>query len=792
MDGFHGARHRRVAHRMRRAAAILLLACGWSLIAAAETLAADPAPSGSSQISEEMRTKLSKRGDLTLRDATLIDALFTIREIWGVNLVVGNDVQGDVNGSFVNAPLYEILDAILVSKGYGYRPVGDSLVIVRLDEVGGVKPMFKTEIFSVRYVEPNELTSVIEHLLSPNGSVRAVTSSKSLVISDYPDRLQVIGEKIKELDSRAQLIVEGRSSSSLPSNTGSDIAGGDSGIPLPVSTNSGGAEEDQVTLVPGYFHPQFVDADVLRDAVGQLLSAEGKIASIAGENRLVVLDRPEIVKAMIEALENLDVPRRQVRITALIYDASLDDIRRIGFNWRMMGKGTGVDGDGVAQDSILLDTITAVAPPTGTVNGALTFTTLSNNLDLTSVVHAMSSVKDTRLLADPSVAVVDREEALFKIVREIPYQQLTQGLQGGSIGTTAFKEAGISLKVIPRISNDGTIEMAVTPTFSILTGFTTDSQPIIDTREAITVVRVGNCQTLVIGGLRQRSMNAEYEGIPKLKDIRLIGHLFRYKKTTVRDSELLVFLNPQIITPYSRGTPRQEAALGFTQADLDQARWAPQPPPYCGPEMIQPFGAEPQFILPADAEPAVEGEQTVPGEQVITPPPAGQVNRGSIGAPISLPRSQLTGGGIISSGPSGSSAGGILGGFGTSDGGLPGIDGGSLPGIDSLPGGGLPDAGGLPGGGSPIDGGGIPIDSFGVPPVPTGAMLAPPANSPTALRPLIPIDDGNTDGNRPSVVEAPSFQTARGGKQPSQPVANPRTASMPGLRRLPTVAPNGN
>ena len=56
----------------------------------------------------------------------------------------------------------------------------------------------------------------------------------------------------------------------------------------------------------------------------------------------------------------------------------------------------------------------------------------------------MQNTNDARLLADPNVAVLENEDAIFEKVQEIPYQQLTQTQQGGSIGTTAFKKAGIN------------------------------------------------------------------------------------------------------------------------------------------------------------------------------------------------------------------------------------------------------------------------------------------------------------------------------------------------------------
>src|SRR6185295_12407826 len=100
-----------------------------------------------------------------------------------------------------------------------------------------------------------------------------------------------------------------------------------------------------------------------------------------------------------------------------------------------------------------------------------TFMNLSKNFDITAVAQCMQGAKDARLLADPNALVLENEEAEFEKVSEIPYQQLTQTQQGGAIGTTAFKKAGITLHVRPKIASDGIIRMEVRPEFSRLTGF---------------------------------------------------------------------------------------------------------------------------------------------------------------------------------------------------------------------------------------------------------------------------------------------------------------------------------
>ncbi len=146
---------------------------------------------------------LRQSGDLTLSDTPLPAAMFSISEIWKINLVVGQDVQGRVNGVFRDAPLYEILDSILLSQGYGYRPVGRSLVILPLKELGDLNPMFESATITLRYADPAEALESLRMLNSPQGKMPAVRSARSLMVLDFPDRVAMMRQFVQGLDRAA-------------------------------------------------------------------------------------------------------------------------------------------------------------------------------------------------------------------------------------------------------------------------------------------------------------------------------------------------------------------------------------------------------------------------------------------------------------------------------------------------------------------------------------------------------------------------------------------------------------
>ncbi|MCH8924009.1 MAG: hypothetical protein IIA67_12775 [Planctomycetes bacterium] len=231
------------------------------------------------------------------------------------------------------------------------------------------------------------------------------------------------------------------------------------------------------------------------------------------------------------------------------------------------------------------------------------------------MISALEQANDSRLLANPNVTVLNNETAVLESIKEIPFQQLTQTGQGGNIGTIGFREAGIRLKVTARAAADGTVLLEVEPSFSRVAG-TTDSgsgeQPIIDKSSAKTIVRVASGQTMVIGGLRQRSDVGGFNGVPFLKDLWLIGPLFRGESTTVRESELIVFITPEIITQPTIDQPRHERAIGVGREMLSRV-----------PQGRLPFV---QFqddcrLPPVDVE-FSEGGAVLEPPPVISPPPS--------------------------------------------------------------------------------------------------------------------------------------------------------------------------
>ena len=112
---------------------------------------------------------------------------------------------------------------------------------------------------------------------------------------------------------------------------------------------------------------------------------------------------------------------------------------------------------------------------------------------------------------------------------------------------------GIILTVTPYITSAGLVQMIIAPQTSSIDPTTTIqiaqgvNAPVIDTVSANTVAVTPSGQTVVIGGLMQRTKSVAETKIPILGDIPLLGNLFKRKTTSTAKEELLIFLTPYVI-----------------------------------------------------------------------------------------------------------------------------------------------------------------------------------------------------------------------------------------------------
>jgi len=163
------------------------------------------------------------------------------------------------------------------------------------------------------------------------------------------------------------------------------------------------------------------------------------------------------------------------------------------------------------------------------------------NLDLKLSLAEINNYSKT--LSSPKIITLDNQEATVESGQEIPYTTITTtGTQ-----STSFKDAVLSLKVTPHITNNGDVIMKLDIKKDSPGGTAPNGEIIINKNTVTSTVIVKNGQTIAIGGVYETTTSKSENGIPFLKSIPLLGWLFKSQQIQKPESELYIFITPKIL-----------------------------------------------------------------------------------------------------------------------------------------------------------------------------------------------------------------------------------------------------
>ncbi len=318
-------------------------------------------------------------------------------------------------------------------------------------------------------------------------------------------------------------------------------------------------------------------ASLLKSSENRLLSERGNVTVDVRTNTLLVQDTASKLEDIRRLLQRLDIPVRQVLIESRIVIANNDFTKALGVRFGAttsasagsnealiaggmpghissfgIDKGTfmttttgqpiaaGIEIPAGSGNEALMVNLPATAP-----SGAINFLVGKVGSYLLQLeLSAMQSEGKGEVISSPRVITSDQNKATIKQGVEIPYQEAT------SSGATSvsFKEAVLKLDVTPHITPDDRIRMDLeinkdSPDFSrsVL------GVPPLDTRKIETTVLVDNGETIVLGGVFERTKTQNREQVPLFGDLPYVGVLFRKTENTDENRELLIFVTPKIL-----------------------------------------------------------------------------------------------------------------------------------------------------------------------------------------------------------------------------------------------------
>ncbi|QHE88043.1 type II secretion system secretin GspD [Hydrogenophaga sp. BPS33] len=335
-------------------------------------------------------------------------------------------------------------------------------------------------------------------------------------------------------------------------------------------------------------------------------STGGQIQADPATNSLIITASEPQYRQLRAVIDQLDSRRAQVYVESLIAEVNAEKAAEFGIQWQ---GALGSNGDrvigllgtnfGTAGRNIIELAQGNATPATGANFGLARRT--NGVYVLGFLARFLQENGDGNILSTPNLLTLDNEEAKIVIGQNVPFvtgQFTNTGANEGSVNpfqTIERKDVGLTLRVKPQISENGTIKMTIYQEVSnVVPSSINSSTGLITNKRTIeSTVLVDDGAVVVLGGLLQDEYAGNQEKVPGLGDVPFFGGLFRSETRSRRKTNLMVFLRPVVMrdaretstlaldryelmrSVQKDSQPRQSSVLGVNEAPV----MPPQAPP---------------------------------------------------------------------------------------------------------------------------------------------------------------------------------------------------------------------
>ncbi|MCH7760860.1 secretin and TonB N-terminal domain-containing protein [candidate division TA06 bacterium] len=286
-------------------------------------------------------------------------------------------------------------------------------------------------------------------------------------------------------------------------------------------------------LMNQIYRIEFATAAEILAPIQKTLTKRGHAEQDVRTNSLIVTDIPDNFSRIEKLIQILDSRTPQVEIQAKIIDINTQYTRELGLRWELTGlesrkinlRGGVTIGDTIANPTINIGTIRDFAR-------------------VDAVLKALEIEGKARTVANPRMVASNNQKATIFAGTRITIT--STNIQG--VVTIQSFDAGTRLEVTPHINSLEEITLDIrTEVNSVDFSRAVQNIPIIITNEAQTKQLVRDGETMVMGGLITTTESEIVTGVPILKDIPLIGALFKSTTKATTEREVLIFITPRII-----------------------------------------------------------------------------------------------------------------------------------------------------------------------------------------------------------------------------------------------------
>ncbi len=478
-----------------------------------------------------------------------------------VNLDIHSGIQGNVTLNAVEQTLPQILARIASQVDMRYELEDGTLVVMpdspflrhyKIDYVNMARDSdgAMSNAIYVGSASANGVTGP-----GSTGSNNSLLTIKNVSRNHFWDTLtQNIKDILHETDKilpagSSETVVEQNSSTSTSGLSLSKPAG----KKRPAS-NRGNNEVSSPTARVEEGGTTVTRTSTFREAAAVIANPESGIITVRATGRQHAKIREFVDRIMASA-------RKQVLIEATVVEVRLSDQYQQGINWsqlRLGGSGFQLRQEGSAG-----------LPATNT--GSMFVLDYANPLStrfgpLSLQISLLESFGKVKVLSSPKLSVMNNQTAMLRVVDNLVYFTVktdTTTNQTSSVitytTTPNIVPIGFTMSVTPQINDNDTVLLNLRPSISRLLGYVNDPNPSLaaagvvsripqtQTREMESVLKIGNRQTAVMGGLMQDEVNNLTDAVPLLSKIPLLGNLFSNRNDTSIRTELVIFLRPIVL-----------------------------------------------------------------------------------------------------------------------------------------------------------------------------------------------------------------------------------------------------
>lgn len=518
--------------------------------------------------------------EIDFKDVALADALSVLSKSTGITMVADTLSRLEPLDLYIGKGknLKEVVDTLKVANNLKTKLVGDIIVFSKRNWNSEGDNTVVGKVTSKEF--ENGIDGVTITLLN-TGLNSIITQYKGIFIMENVNPgIYILRAKKEGYEIAGELVeVKGNQNNYLEIELLKENMEGQLGIvsngssenvkSLGQTKTEGGEEFTSERIILKHAFPEDVK-DVLESVLGEV-----EVSAFEKLNMIIIKGTEQNVIPARKLVEDLDVPQKQVRITAQILDVTDNLFEELGFDWYYNDNGQLPTGEteGIGG-SFLDDGLIGLGNRYKTAFDLLK--TFNGGEDVLGVaVEMLQTTQDLAISAVPSIVIMNGEEAEFKITDEVIVGE-EEVEEDDDITRTSplFEEAGLVFKVTPTVRDGlGEAETILLEVDTELSNFNLSNVGTFNenggsksARNILTTVSVKSGESLFIGGLKRAEVRNLTSKVPLLGDIPGLGFMFRNEVATNEMRDIFIKIKAEIVT--EENSQSSIELDGFEQTEL--------------------------------------------------------------------------------------------------------------------------------------------------------------------------------------------------------------------------------